>query len=109
MEDRIGEVRVADNVVAVVAGVAVSEVEDVSLRPGAFYQDWAKKLNGGAKGIQVAVLDGRVTIEIRVSVKYGTPIHRVCQGVQEKVKETVEEITGLIVEAVDVRVEAIEI
>ena len=101
--------KVADNVVAVVAGVAVSEVEDVSLRSGVFYQDWAKKLNGGAKGIQVAVSEGRVQIEIRIGVKYGTPIHRVCQTLQEKVKETVEEMTGLLVEAVDVHVEAIEI
>lgn len=109
MAERLGEIRVADNVVAVVAGVAAAEVEHVTLRPGAFYQDWAKKLNGGAKGIQVAVLDGQVNIGIRVSVKYGTPIHRACHALQERVKESVEEITGLFVEAVDVYVEAVDI
>jgi uncharacterized alkaline shock family protein YloU len=66
-------------------------------------------LNGGAKGIQVAVLDGQVNIGIRVSVKYGAPIHRACHALQERVKESVEEITGLFVEAVDVYVEAVDI
>jgi len=107
--DTIGEIRVADNVVAAVAGVAVSEVEDVSLRSGGFYQDWAKKLNGGAKGIQVAVSEGKVKLHIQISVKYGTPIHRVCQTLQEKVKFTVEDITGLTVDEVNVHVDAIEI
>lgn len=109
MEDRIGEIRVADNVVAVVAGVAAAKIEQVTLRSGAFYQDWAKKLNGGAKGIHVAVADGQVVIGMRVSVKYGTPIHRVCHLLQEQVKDSVEEITGLVVEAVDVYVEAVDL
>lgn len=109
MSERIGEIRVADNVVAVVAGVAVEEVLDVAIRSGGLYQDFAKKINGGTKGINVSILDGRVTIDMRVSVRYGAPIHHVCQLVQEKVKETVEDITGLEVESINVRVETIEI
>lgn len=109
MSDRIGEVRVADHVVAVVAGVAVEEVVDVSVRSGGLYQGLANKINGGTKGIQVSILDGRVTIDMRLSVRYGVPIHHVCQQVQEKVKASVEDITGLEVDSINVRVETIEI
>jgi uncharacterized alkaline shock family protein YloU len=109
MAGQSGEIRVADNVVAVVAGVAVEDVSDVTIRSSGLYQEWAKKVNGGTKGIDVSILDGRVTIDMRVSVRYGAPIHQVCKEVQEKVKDNVEDITGLAVEAINVRVEAIEI
>jgi len=109
MADHIGEIRVADNVVAIVAGVAIEEVSDVSVRSGGLYQNFAKKIQGGTKGIDVSVLDGRVTIELRISVRYGVPIHHVCKILQKKVKETVEHITGLFVEAIHVRVDTIEL
>ncbi len=109
MADRLGEIRVADQVIAIIAGFAVEEVLEVTVRSGGIYQDLAKKLNGGAKGITVSVIDDRVTIDMRVSVRYGVQIHRVCQVLQEKVKEAVETLTGLYVEAVNVRVETIEL
>jgi uncharacterized alkaline shock family protein YloU len=110
MAERLGNVRVADQVIAVIAGVAVEEVLDVSVRSGGLYQDLAKKINGGgAKGIAVSMQEDRVTIEMRVSVRYGVPIHHVCQTLQEKVKESVEGMTGLFVEAINVRVETIEV
>ncbi|GED66461.1 hypothetical protein BRE01_01630 [Brevibacillus reuszeri] len=109
MADRLGDIKVADQVIAVIAGVAVEEVLEVSIRSGGLYQDLAKKINGGAKGITVFVADDKVTIDMRVSVLYGTQIHQVCRTLQEKVKEAVEALTGLFVEAVNVRVETIEI
>lgn len=109
MADNIGEIRIADNVVAVVAGVAVEEVSDVSVRSGGLYQDLAKKIQGGMKGINVSILDGRVTIDLRISVRYGVPIHHACNTLQKKVKATVEHITGLFVEAINVRVDTIEL
>ncbi|MGZ0053030.1 Asp23/Gls24 family envelope stress response protein [Brevibacillus gelatini] len=109
MAERLGEIRVADQVIAVIAAVAVEEVPEVAVRSGGLYQDLAKKLNGGAKGITVAITEGRVVVDMRVSVRYGTPIHRVCHLLQEKVKEAVENMTGLYVEAVNVRVETIDL
>ncbi|EJL41316.1 hypothetical protein BAG01nite_02810 [Brevibacillus agri] len=109
MADRLGEIRVADQVIAIIAAVAVEEVLDVTVRSGGLYQDLAKKLNGGAKGITVAVTEDRVIVDMRVSVRYGAQIHRVCHTLQEKVKEAVESLTGLFVEAVNVRVETIEL
>lgn len=109
MAERRGEIRVADHVVAVIAGVAVEDVADVAVHSGGLYQDLAKKISGGAKGIGVWMQEDRVTIEMRVSVRYGAAIHQVCQLLQQKVKEAVESMTGLIVEAINVRVETIDV
>jgi len=109
MTEKLGEIRVADQVIAVIAGVAVEEVPEVSVRSGGLYQDLAKKINGGSKGISVSMADDRVTIDMRVSVRYGAPIHHVCHVLQEKVKNAVETWTGLLVEAINVKVETIEI
>lgn len=109
MAERLGEIRVADQVIAVIAGVAAEEVLEVSVRSGGLYQDLAKKMGGGSKGISVSMAEDKVTIDMRVSVRYGAPIHHVCHTLQEKVKEAVETLTGLLVEAINVRVETIEL
>ncbi|WNC17073.1 Asp23/Gls24 family envelope stress response protein [Brevibacillus brevis] len=108
MAERLGEIRVADQVIAVIAGVAAEEVLEVSVRSGGLY-DLAKKMGGGSKGISVSMAEDKVTIDMRVSVRYGAPIHHVCHTLQEKVKEAVETLTGLLVEAINVRVETIEL
>jgi uncharacterized alkaline shock family protein YloU len=109
MEERRGEIRVADQVVAVIASVVAEEVPGISVREGSLYHDLAKKFSGGAKGISVSITEDTITIEMKISVKYGLHIHQVCRQLQEKVKEVVETLTGLFVEAVHVRVEGIEL
>ncbi|MFD2371958.1 Asp23/Gls24 family envelope stress response protein [Brevibacillus sp. GCM10020057] len=109
MMEKRGEIRVADQVIAVIAGVAAEEVMEVTVRSGGLYHDLAKRINGGAKGISVSMTDDKVTIDMRVSVRYGTPIHHVCHILQKKVKNAVETLTGLLVEAINVKVETIEI
>ncbi|MFY0543316.1 Asp23/Gls24 family envelope stress response protein [Brevibacillus sp. H7] len=108
MDDRRGEIRVADQVVAVIASIVTEEVQGISIK-GGLYQDLAKKIGGGARGISVAISEGQIVIDMRVTVTYGMHIHQVCTELQEKVKETVEMLTGLKVEAVNVRVEGIDI
>lgn len=103
-----GEVRVADGVVAVIAGVAAQEVDGIIMRTSSLYQDIAKRLTGGqqaGKGILVKLEDGEITLELRVGTRYGTKIDRACRELQKKVKEDVEFLTGIRVAAVDVRVE----
>jgi uncharacterized alkaline shock family protein YloU len=109
MEERRGEIQIADQVVAVIAGVVAEEVPGISVRAGSLYHDLAMKISGGAKGISVSISDSSITIEMRISVKYGLRIHQVCRQLQEKVKDMVEALTGLLVEAVHVRVEGIEL
>ncbi|QQE72944.1 Asp23/Gls24 family envelope stress response protein [Brevibacillus composti] len=108
MDDMRGEIRVADQVVAVIAGVAAAEIDGITVRTGGFYHDLAKKLGGSGKGVFVVVQEGAVSIEMRVSIKYGMPIHELCRQLQEKVKDCVETMTGLDVEAVHVHVDGID-
>lgn len=103
-----GEIRVADQVIAVIAGLAAQEIPEISMRTGGIYQDIARRVNGSlAKGITVSMADGQIRIEMKVAVTYGSKIHEVCKQLQQKVKENVEHLTGLFVEEVNIRVETL--
>ncbi len=111
MEDKkYGEVRVADHVVAVLAGIAAQEVPGIVTTASGLYEDLAKRMSGksAAKGVHVTIADGETTIEMRVTVRYGTKIHHACRALQEKVKDVVESLTGLHVQQVHVRVDGVE-
>ncbi|AIG25902.1 Asp23/Gls24 family envelope stress response protein [Brevibacillus laterosporus] len=106
------QIRVADQVVAVIAGVAAQEIEEVAVGGSiTFYDEWTKRLGAknNAKGIMVEIGDMGASITLWVSVRYGTIISKTCQHLQEKVKETVEFLTGLTVYEVNVRVEGLTI
>lgn len=108
MEGR-GQIHVADQVVAVIAGVAANEVAGVFTKAGGFYEDLSKKVNRktAVKGVEVTIHEDYTVIDLRVSVLFGTQIDRACRIVQEKVKEDVENITGLNVREVNIRVDGI--
>jgi len=109
MEARLGEVRIADDVVAIIAGVAATEIEGIVMA-GGLYDGIARRVSGkgAAKGVSVSIIEDSTVIEMRVFVKYGAKISWVCQALQEKVKEVVEALTGLQVSEVNVKVEGIE-
>jgi len=105
-----GNIQIADSVVGVIAGIAAQEIDGVTLRSAGLYQEFANKIGGAqsAKGVQVNMADDVVTLELRIGVRYGLPIHRVCRELQQLVKEKVEIYTGLLVDAVHIRVEHVE-
>lgn len=112
MEEKKDTLKISDEVVAVITGVAASETEGVfSVGTGSFASGWTELLGGkknNAKGIKVVMGEGSVTIEIQIFVKYGVRITDVAASVQENVKNAVEEMTGFTVEKVDVRVVGIK-
>ena len=112
MEEKKDTLKISDEVVAVITGVAASETEGVfSVGTGSFASGWTELLGGkknNAKGIKVVMGEGSVTIEIQLGVKYGVRITDVAASVQENVKNAVEEMTGFTVEKVDVRVVGIK-
>ena len=112
MEETKDTLKISDEVVAVITGVAASETEGVfSVGTGSFASGWTELLGGkknNAKGIKVVMGEGSVTIEIQIVVKYGVRITDVAASVQENVKNAVEEMTGFTVEKVDVRVVGIK-
>lgn len=112
LEEKNDSLKISDEVVAVITGVAASETEGVfTVGTGSFASGWTELLGGkknNAKGIRVVMGEGTVSIEIQLVVKYGVRITDVASSVQENVKNAVEEMTGFTVEKVDVKVVGIK-
>lgn len=102
----LGVIRIADEVVSTVAGLAVAEVEGVSSMSGGWGTDLAEKLGkkNFGKGIKVEVNEDETNMDIFIVVEFGYPIPQVGENVQKEVKMAVETMTGLTVTAVNVHV-----
>jgi uncharacterized alkaline shock family protein YloU len=106
-----GIIRIADDVVAVIATIATLETEGISSMTSGIAEGIAKRVSGKfiQKGVQVNMEQHEASIDLRVIVKFGIKIDTVCHQVQVNVKETVENMTGLQVKVVNVRVEGVEL
>ena len=107
----IGKINIADDVVASIAGIAAIEVDGVARLTGGISKDEAAKLGKKklAKGVNVSIVDGKVEADISVELEYGNNISKVSQEVQAKVKQTIENMTGLSVTVVNVVVSGIKL
>lgn len=101
-----GEVQIADEVVATIAGLAATEVDGVAAMAGNITNELVSKLGmkNLAKGVKVEVTPDNVTVDLALSLKYGYSIPKISQVVQEKVKAAIENMTGLSVTEVNVRI-----
>lgn len=104
-----GTVRIANDVVATIAGLAAIETPGFFAMSGGLSEGWAKRLTGKnvQKGVTVEVGEVEAIIHLRVVVLYGLPIHEVCKQLQAKVREAVQTMTGLVVVQVNVHVEGV--
>ena len=104
------EIKIADDVVAVIAGIAVSEVPGVSDMAGGFAGGISEVLSGKknlAKGIKVEVGEKETKIDVNIIVEYGVRIPDVAFEIQNRVKKSVETMTGLKVVEVNVHVQGV--
>ena len=107
--EEVGSVKIADEVLSIVAGLAASEVPGVADMSGGIrggISDMLGKQNF-SKGIKVIPNGKTVSVEVYVIIKYGFNIPDVAIALQEKVKEAIENMTGYDVATVDVHVEGI--
>lgn len=103
-------IQISNDVIAVIAGVAVSEVQGVSSMAGGFAGGISEVLSGKknlAKGIKVDKDESKVKIDVNIVVEYGTRIPDVAFEIQNRVKTSVENMTGLNVEEVNVHVQGV--
>ncbi|MGN1297179.1 MAG: Asp23/Gls24 family envelope stress response protein [Clostridia bacterium] len=103
-------IKISDDVVAVIAGVAVSEVPGVAGMSGGFAGGISEVFSGKknlAKGIKVDVADNNTKIDVNIIVEYGSRIPDVAFEIQNRVKKAVESMTGLNVEEVNVHVQGV--
>ena len=110
LDDNNGEIVIADEVVAVIAGLAAMEVEGVASMAGNATRELISKIGikSLSKGVKVDILEGVVTVAMTLNIKYGYNIMSISTKVQEKVKASVENMTGLTVADVNVRVAGVE-
>ena len=106
----LGEVKIADEVVAIIAALAATEVEGVASMAGNITNELISKLGmkNLSKGVKVDVLEGIVTVSLALNMKYDYNIMDVSAKVQEKVKTAIESMTGLEVADVNVKVAGVE-
>lgn len=108
--DQVGDVRVADEVVAIIAGLATTEVEGVSSMAGNITNEIVSKLGmkNLSKGILVEVMENEVKVDVAINIAYGYSIPEVSAKVQDKVKSAIENMTGLTVAVVNVRIASVD-
>ena len=108
--DTMGEVQVADEVVAIIAGLAATEVDGVSSMGGNITKDLVSRLGikNLSKGIRVSVEEDKVSVYLTLNIAYGYAIPEVSQKVQERVKGAIENMTGLQVAGVNVRIAEVD-
>ena len=109
-DSSMGEVKIADEVVAIIAALAATEVEGVASMAGNITNELISRLGmkNLSKGVKVDVLEGVVTVSLALNMKYNYSIRDVSAKVQEKVKSAVENMTGLEVADVNVKVAGVE-
>ena len=105
-----GEIKIADEVVAIIAALAATEVEGVASMAGNITNELIGKLGmkNLSKGVKVDVLEGIVTVSLALNLKYNYSIVEVSARVQEKVKNAIEYMTGLEVADVNIKVAGVE-
>lgn len=110
-DENLGEVKIADDVVAIIAGLAAMEVDGVASMSGNTTREIIGKLGmkNLSKGVKVDVLEGIVTVSLKLTLKYGYSIVEVSGKVQEKVKAAIENMTGLTVADVNIRVAGVDV
>ena len=111
MENNIGTVQIADDVVAIIAALAATEVDGVASMAGNITKEIVSKLGvkNLSKGVRVTVEEGKVCVDVAINVEYGYAVTDVSYKVQDKVKTAIENMTGLNVTEVNVRIAGVSL
>jgi uncharacterized alkaline shock family protein YloU len=110
-DSNIGEVQIADEVVATIAGLAATEVEGVATMSSNITNELVSKLGMKtlSKGVKIVVSSNSVAVDLSLTLEYGYSIPNTSKQVQEKVKAAIENMTGLVVSEVNVRISGVNI
>lgn len=107
----LGDIQIADEVIAIIAGLAATEVDGVAKMYGNITNELVSKLGmkNLSKGVKVLVSPDNVKVDLSLELKYGYSVLDVSKKVQEKVKQAIETMTGLEVSEVRVRIAGVAI
>lgn len=105
-KDEHGQIVIADEVVAIIAGIAATEVKGVD----SMYGGWSGEIISRmgirdlSKGVSISIEDAHVSVKLSLNVRYGYSIPDVSRNVQDKVASAIESMTGLSVLDVNIRI-----
>jgi uncharacterized alkaline shock family protein YloU len=107
----VGEVQIADEVVATIAALAATEVEGVAAMSSNITNELVSKLGmkNLSKGVKIDVSSNSVAVDLSLTMEYGYSIPNTSRQVQEKVKSAIENMTGLTVSEVNIRISGVNI
>ena len=109
--NELGEIKVSEEVVGIIASTASADVDGVAGMSGGFAGGLVEMLGRKnlSKGVKVEVGEKEAAIDLFIVVEYGYRIPEVCWEVQEKVKKHVEDMTGLDVIEVNVHIQGVSV
>lgn len=102
----IGDIRIADDVIASIAAIAISEIDGASLSPSFSAADFRELIgkNRLGRGIKIRFTEEGVTLDVQLQVRYGIVVADLAKTVQDAVANAVESMTALHVVGVNVNV-----
>lgn len=106
-QGEVGIIKISDEVIAIIAGLAASEIKGIVSMSSGKVEEWTQKISGKkniTRGVKVNVEGDSAVIDLFLTVEYGLRIPEVAEKVQSNVKKTVESLTGLLVDKVNVNV-----
>lgn len=111
LQEQAGTVKIADDVVAMIAALAAMEVDGVASMAGNLTNELLSRvgMRGLSKGSKVEVSGKKVKVGLAITMEYGYNIPATCQRVQTKVKSAIENMTGLEVLDVNIRIAGINV
>jgi len=106
VDQSVGQIKISDDVVASIAGLAASEVDGVASMAGNITNEIVGKLGirNSSKGVRISIDENDVTADLFINIKYGHRIPLVTSQIQEKVANSIENMTGLNVVSVNIHV-----
>jgi uncharacterized alkaline shock family protein YloU len=107
--NNLGSIRIADEVVSIIAGLAATEIEGIAGMSGGLVGGIAEMLGrkNFAKGVKVEVGEKEAAVDLYIIVKYGVRIPDIAIAAQENVKQAIENMTGLAVVEVNIHVQGV--
>jgi len=104
------DIMITDETIAIMAGIATTEVEGVGSMSGGITEDFVEALGrvNPAKGVKVDSKNGTTVIDLYVIIKYGYRIPEISWNIQEKVKDTIETMAGIDVSEINIHVQGID-
>lgn len=110
-EEGIGEIQIANEVVSAIASISANEIEGVETMTGNLKNELVGKFGSkkNAKGVKVTVNDNRAEVDIEITMKYGYSIPETSARVQERISQSINEMTGLTVNRVNVTIAGVSL